>query len=99
MCGQQKRNIIRTSSTAYEQDHSAAAHRLRAAARADPMFAEVGTIFPTCWMSRVGPKLQSIVCVGRRTPPRTTPTRSLISRSCFSEKTGMQRRRRVGGAI
>jgi len=40
MCGQQKRNIIHTSSTAYEQDHSAAAHSPRAATRADPMFAE-----------------------------------------------------------
>jgi hypothetical protein len=30
MYGQQKRNIIHTSSTAYEQDHSAAAHNPRA---------------------------------------------------------------------
>jgi citrate lyase alpha subunit len=30
MYGQQKRNIIHTSSTAYEQDHSAAAHNRRA---------------------------------------------------------------------
>src|SRR5262249_13463049 len=35
----------------------------------------LGTIFLTCWMSRVGPKLQSIVCAGRCRPPRTTPTR------------------------
>jgi hypothetical protein len=40
MYGQQKRNIIHTSSTAYEQDYSAAAHNPRAATRADPMFAE-----------------------------------------------------------
>src|SRR5215472_721711 len=31
MYGQQKRNIIHTSSTAYEQDHSAAAHNRRGA--------------------------------------------------------------------
>src|SRR5258708_23049583 len=30
MYGQQKRNMIHTSSTAYEQDHSAAAHNPRA---------------------------------------------------------------------
>ena len=40
MCGQQKRNVIHTSSTAYEQDHSAAAYSPRAATCADPTFAE-----------------------------------------------------------
>jgi len=32
-------------------------------------------------------------------PPRSTSTRCLISRCCFSETTGMQRRRSVGGVI
>jgi len=38
MYGQQKRNIIHTSSTAYEQDHSAAAHNPRVAHGLSPRF-------------------------------------------------------------
>jgi tetratricopeptide (TPR) repeat protein len=99
MCGQQKRNIIHTSSTAYEQDHSAAAHSPRAATRADPMFAEAWYNLSDL-LDEQGRSEAAIDCLRRALQaPRTTPTRCLISRSCFSETTGRQRRRRVGGAI
>src|SRR5205823_6517722 len=59
----------------------------------------LGTIFPICWMSRVGPKLQSIVCAGRCTPPRNMSTRCSILRFYYSEAIGTTKRRGIGGGI
>src|SRR6516164_10284922 len=60
---------------------------------------KLGTIFPTYWTSKVAQKPQSIVCGARSRLPRTTPTRCLILRFCYSEVVGTRKRRSAGGNI
>jgi hypothetical protein len=60
---------------------------------------KLGTIFPTCSTSKVAQKPQSIVCGVRSRLPRTTPTRCLILRFCYSEVVGIRKRRSAGGNI
>jgi hypothetical protein len=71
----------------------------RAATRADPTFAEAWYNFPTCWTSKVAHKPRSIVCGARSRLLRTTPTRCLILRFCYSDVVGTRKRRSTGGNI
>jgi len=87
-------NVLRADGRKVEADSA-----FRAATRADPMLRRLGTIFPTCWMSRVGPKLRSIVCAGRCTPRRNMSTRCSTLRFYYSEPIGTTKRRSIGGAI
>ena len=71
----------------------------RAATRADPMFGEAWYNLSDLLDEQVAPKLQSIVCAGRCTPPRNTSTRCSILRFYYSEAIGTTKRRSTGSAI
>jgi hypothetical protein len=60
---------------------------------------KLGTIFPTYWTSKVAQKPQSIVCGARSRLHRTTPTRCLTLRFCYSEVVGTRKRWSAGGNI